>query len=38
MAAFVEEQDNVSFDWDITKRLAGYLTPHRRSIIIAVVA
>lgn len=38
MAAFAEEQDNASFDWDITKRLAGYLTPHSRKIVIALIA
>lgn len=38
MAAFVEEQDNTSFDWDITRRLMGYLSPYRRKVLIAIIA
>lgn len=35
-----DEEDIIikGFDWDVTRRLAGYLAPHRRHIIIAVIA
>lgn len=37
--ARTEEQDIVKgFDWDVTKRLASYMTPYKRNLAIAVVA
>lgn len=41
MAANVRTQDEdivKGFDWDVTKRLLRYLTPHTRNLIIATVA
>ncbi len=38
MAAFTPEVDRTQFDWVTTKRLAGYLKPHRKQILLAVLA
>lgn len=35
---YPDEQDNTSFDWKTTRRLLSYLTPHKRSIYVALAA
>ncbi|MDX1991370.1 MAG: ABC transporter ATP-binding protein [bacterium] len=37
MAVIVQEQDKTQFDWDVTKRLVGYLSPNKRKIYIALL-
>ncbi len=34
----VNQEDSASFDWQVTKRLGSYLIPHRRHLVIALVA
>jgi len=34
----IEDDEEVGFDWEITKRLLGYLHPHRRKMGIAIFA
>lgn len=38
MAAYVEEPEKTSFDWQITKRLASYLAPHKTKVYWALFA
>ncbi|MFZ4813169.1 MAG: ABC transporter ATP-binding protein [Phototrophicaceae bacterium] len=40
MAAFIEREDELirDFDWAVTKRIAAYLTPYRRNMVIAIIA
>ncbi|MEL6215798.1 MAG: ABC transporter transmembrane domain-containing protein, partial [Pseudomonadota bacterium] len=33
-----EEEIVKGFDWEVTKRIASYLTPYRRNMVIAVIA
>ncbi len=37
MAIYEDEEIAKGFDWHVTKRLAGYMRPHRRNLIIALV-
>jgi len=34
----IDDDEEVGFDWDITKRLISYLRPHRRKMAIAIFA
>jgi ATP-binding cassette subfamily B protein/subfamily B ATP-binding cassette protein MsbA len=34
----IDELDDAGFDWEVTKRLAGYLAPHKRNILWAMGA
>jgi ABC-type multidrug transport system fused ATPase/permease subunit len=34
----IDELDDAGFDWEVTKRLAGYLVPHKRNILWAMGA
>jgi ATP-binding cassette subfamily B protein/subfamily B ATP-binding cassette protein MsbA len=34
----IDELDNAGFDWEVTKRLAGYLAPYKRNILWAMGA
>ena len=42
MAAYTSVEDDEivikGFDWDVTKRIASYLRPHTRRLIVAVIA
>ncbi len=40
MAAIIDPDEKVSagFDWEVTKRLAGYLSPYRRKMYVAMFA
>lgn len=38
MSLTQNEVENASFDWDITRRLWGYLVPHKRRIYLAMLA
>ncbi|PJF41757.1 MAG: ABC transporter ATP-binding protein [Chloroflexi bacterium] len=37
MAIYEDEEIAKGFDWHVTKRLAGYMRPHRRNLIVALV-
>jgi ATP-binding cassette, subfamily B, multidrug efflux pump len=37
-AVMPEEQESVDFDWNVTRRLAGYLAPYRKSIYLSMGA
>ncbi len=38
MSMDVKEIENAAFDWQILRRLAGYLGPHKRNIYLAMIA
>ncbi|MEL7235997.1 MAG: hypothetical protein AAGK74_15945, partial [Chloroflexota bacterium] len=33
-----DEEIVKGFDWDVTKRIASYLTPYTRNLILAIIA
>ena len=38
MSLDIDEIENAGFDWEVTKRLGGYVVPYRKNIFLAMIA